>query len=129
MNRVFQSPYFRDSRRVNNIVIYGNTANQTLVPPINNQYTDIYNLVISNDSLINTDVWLSDGTQNYVVHVPAQSSGGFSFNTQSAIPATNLNTPWTINTNADTNWAPVGTVAFSNTSNVNICVSYTVNNN
>ncbi len=108
-------------------MIWANTQNQVLIPPINNQYTDIYNLTVSNDSYINTDVWLSDGSVAYVLHIPAQSSGGLSFNTNSAIPATNLNTPWTINCSANTDWQDP--MVSPNNANVNINVLYKVSNN
>jgi hypothetical protein len=102
------------NKATSSIIITANTTNQTLVPAVGGVFTDIYGLIITNNSLTDTDVWISDGTLNYSVFSPGATSGGVSLDVAAAIPASQPNTIWTANTSVSV-------------SNVNISALYVKN--
>jgi hypothetical protein len=70
----------------------------TLIGQIGSTYTDITNLVLTNESASATVVSVSDGTTTYKFALAANGGGVFPFSPP--LPATSTNTNWTISNSA-----------------------------
>ena len=70
------------------------TSPTTLISTVASTYTDIISLTMTNESSSATVVSLSDGTTTYKFALAA--NGGITFNPTTPLPATSVNTAWTI---------------------------------
>lgn len=73
-------------------------ASGTLIGQIGSTYTDICNLVLTNETAAPTVVSISDGTTTYKFALAANGGGVFPFSPP--LPATSTNTNWTISNSA-----------------------------
>ena len=70
----------------------------TLIGQIGSTYTDITNLVLTNETATPTVVSISDGTTTYKFALAANGGGVFPFSPP--LPAASINTNWTISNSA-----------------------------
>jgi hypothetical protein len=98
----FPTSSSRTSQGQNEVVLSGTTSPQTLIPALSaGVFADILSIVLTNESVSNTPVVVSDGTNNYRYYVPAGDMRGAAYSFP--LPATNAATAWTVQTTTSVN--------------------------